>query len=74
MRECSDALEVFSFDYTKPMWLPINPGSFHGTVTTEELDWMLSLLEDILRALSEFLDRGIFQTINLWEAIIRFFL
>jgi hypothetical protein len=55
MRECCDPPEFFSLDYTKPMWLPINPGSFHVTVTLEGLDWMLSLLEDTFRAINEFL-------------------
>jgi hypothetical protein len=55
MSKCSDSPVAFSFDYTNPMWLPINPGSFHFTVTLEELDWMLSLLEYIFRAIFEFL-------------------
>jgi hypothetical protein len=74
MRECSDPPVFFSLDYTKPMWLPINPGSFHLTVTLliEELDWMLSLLEYIFRAIFEFLNCRILQAFNLWEAILNF--
>ena len=76
MRECSDPPVVFSFDYTKPMWLPIKPGSFHVTVTLliEKLDWMLSFLEDMFRALYEFLCRRIsIKAFKVRKAIIRFF-